>query len=462
MRARVIALAAALAAIAGAAAPRASADEPRKERITITTRSQVVITGDAEEVVPGKPVKVVADRKEHVIPWRDITCSSRFGWFREPPPKPGPRSRIRFTTDGTAALLEERWGTSTHPLELYDERRELKGPIVVLECQRSEWRPLCTGDCTIDVAANQRLRVAGPTLEPVDWLTFEPGEGQVQVRARTPSRARQLLGVALTMVGVSSITITSLVRGLTSLSPNETVGGLRDTMHYALFWSGAGLIAAGAPLLSMEASPVRVTRDGDRAGWMHGELRGLEVGVRVAEGFRYQGKNPSPTRDVKPDDGIRRFTAAQIDLGYRVLPELYAGVFGEHGIADVRCAEGRSCFGRVSRAGATVRGIWLSPTGRFSFWGGVGAAYEWTSSRTAQPLGVDRVAYRGPQLFFAEAGFDVAPARKLFLGPFTRASFGHYDAVSAQTASEGDRSGPVRHAAALMWFDLGLRGAFTL
>ena len=450
----------AIAACVTVAARPAKADEPQ-DRITITTERRVMITGVAEEYVPGERVKIASEHKTHVVPWEQIECSSRFGWFHEPAPAPD-RTAIRFSTDGGATLAEQRWITTTRPLDLFDRHWKPHGSPIVLECKRIVWKPICTSDCAIEVPSTRRLRVGGPLIDRKDWLSFEPGSGRIQIHARTPSQARWITGFALTAAGGAAIVITSLLRGLTALTPNETIGNRRDTMHYAIFWSGAGLVAAGAPLLAMEASPVRMTRDDDHTGWMHGSLRGLEIGIRVAEGFRYQGKHASPTKDIKPDDGIRRFTAAQIDLGYRILPELYAGVFGAHGIADVACREGQSCFGRVSRAGATARGVWTSKTGRYAYWGGVGAAYEWTSSRVSDTGGVTRVAYRGPQLFFAETGFDVAPAKRLFLGPFVRASFGHYDTVSAESPTEGDRSGSVRHAAPLVWFDLGLRGSFTI
>jgi hypothetical protein len=439
----------------------ALADEPR-EQITITTDKERLFTGVVEAYVPFERVTIAGRRRPRVIPWQDIACSSRLGWFSEPATPPAARSTIRFSTDGSASLSERRWIATTRPLDLRDKRWKPVGSPLVLECKQEIWVPLCTSDCAIEVGSDRKLRVAGPALDRKDWLFFEPGSGRIQIRARAPSDARQIAGAAMTIAGGAAIVIGSLLRGLTMLTPNETIGDRRDIMHYALFWSGAGLVAAGAPLLAMDATPVQMTREGERAGWPHGSLRGLEIGARFMESFRYQGKNPSPTRDVKPDDGIRRFTAAQIDLGYRILPELYVGAFGAHGLAEVACSDSERCFGRVSRVGATVRGILPIERGRFAFWGGVGAAYEWTSSRVTAREGETRVAYRGPQLFFAETGFDVSPARRLFLGPFVRASFGHYDAVTATTPAEGDRSGSVRHAAALVWFDLGLRGAFTL
>jgi hypothetical protein len=76
-------------------------------------------------------------------------------------------------------------------------------------------------------------------------------------------------------------------------------------MLYALFWSA--LLGAGAALVSNASPSIRVTRPhGEAPPSTPGARGGVQLGVRLFEGFRFQGRPPNPTGGVKLDDGIRR------------------------------------------------------------------------------------------------------------------------------------------------------------
>jgi hypothetical protein len=172
-----------------------------------------------------------------------------------------------------------------------------------------------------------------------------------------------------------------------------------------------------------------------------------------------------------------------LDLGWRFLPQLYVGAYGQ--VAPVvmknsatACPNGTDCSGLDWRLGIEADFHFL-PTSRFDPYIGIGAGYEILQRTISGPVDVplgtstksgilnESVTDQGWEMAAVTLGFDARMARSIGLGPFATAALSRFDLHhgSQNTVVDGGSiaSGSVARVVHTTHETLivGLRGTFT-
>jgi opacity protein-like surface antigen len=214
------------------------------------------------------------------------------------------------------------------------------------------------------------------------------------------------------------------------------------------------------------------------AGGAVAQQGAIEIGLRVAYAipFGTQGTAIAHRIDTKLSDEIKGMIPIEIDAGYRITPRFYVGLSFQYGFAFVNtstnpeCAgdprfsptgQSLSCSSRDLRFGANAQ-VHLAPGHSFDPWLGLGVGYEWLSFDVSGPLINATVDAAASGLEFAnfQLGGDIAVARNVAVGPFMRASLGHYRSVSYGYGVYSPTE--VTNEALHEWLEFGLRGAFDI
>jgi hypothetical protein len=156
-----------------------------------------------------------------------------------------------------------------------------------------------------------------------------------------------------------------------------------------------------------------------------------------------------------------------VDLGYRVLPELFVGLYGQYGFGfsgTDRCdgSAEADCPSSTMRLGLQLHYHPLLESGA-NPWVGLGFGYEWLTFGVES--GQDAISFtlRGFELLNLQAGLDFEVTESFHLGPAISFSLGQYSEASS------DCSGyfvdqcmvPEFEAALHEWLMLGVRGAYA-
>lgn len=206
---------------------------------------------------------------------------------------------------------------------------------------------------------------------------------------------------------------------------------------------------------------------------------GPQLGARVAyaagTGVVYSGLNVS--------DASSGALPIIVDLGWRFLPALYVGAYGQWGHVftknnDISCPTGFDCAAQDWRFG--VEGdLHFLPRSRLDPYFGVGTGYEIlstsihgtapvpTAAGAVQGNVATNVTDSGYEFFNLSLGFDVRIDSVVGLGPFISGSLGRYAlhdgtqtvTVGPATVQSGSVA-PVDHAMHELYF-AGLRGTFN-
>ncbi len=203
-----------------------------------------------------------------------------------------------------------------------------------------------------------------------------------------------------------------------------------------------------------------------------GPQAALKVGFGLGAGVVYSG--------VSLTDTMSGAVPIQLDLGWRFLPEFYAGIYGQFAPVfrkndPVTCPAGFSCASQDWRVGIEAE-VHFRPL-RFDPYIGLGVGYEILHStasgttplpNTAAAAGVDVSATdRGREFVSVTLGIDWRFGRMFGVGPFISASAGEYN-VHTGTQSVTVPGAPamssplpdVGHAGHEL-ATLGLRGTFS-
>jgi hypothetical protein len=184
---------------------------------------------------------------------------------------------------------------------------------------------------------------------------------------------------------------------------------------------------------------------------------GWTGGVRLA----YAGAMGDAFSDKPLGDLYGSAIPVWIELGRNVRPNLFVGVYGQYGfaqISDVACPSGAglSCSGRTIRAGAEVV-YRLSSAAGLVPWVGAGVGYEWASFQLSSDGERLRRSMSGFELLNLQVGGDVRAAPRLKAGPFVGVSFARFGSVKgpgfSRDVSSSDKS---FHS----WVQLGVRGTY--
>lgn len=222
---------------------------------------------------------------------------------------------------------------------------------------------------------------------------------------------------------------------------------------------------------SSEAPPPRVTTRMANVG----PQLGLRTGYALGTGGVYSG--------LDLNDGSHGALPVILDLGWRAIPELYVGVYGQFGYVfprenNVSCPTGFDCAVQDWRMGLQVDYHFL-PRLSWDPYVGIGAGYEILhnsvtgSTPVRLPSGVATgnvdasTIDRGWEYGALTLGADFRIDRQFGVGPFVTGTMGQYNVHTGnQTVSVGSNQvangpvSPVEHT----WHELfiaGLRGTFN-
>lgn len=216
---------------------------------------------------------------------------------------------------------------------------------------------------------------------------------------------------------------------------------------------------------------------GAQPDWMAN--RGLQLGARVGYSFGagdiYSGLGVSDTSNGS--------VPVMIDLGFRALPELYVGAFGQYAPVFLKtnpasCPDGFTCSAADLRFGLEAD-LHVAPRTRLDPYIGIGVGYEVLrttfegTSPVPLPTGatakgrVDTsITDRGWEYAALTLGFDYRLSSGVGVGPFATATLGAFDAHTGTTAvtvngrSASNAVSDMPHATHET-FIVGLRGTFN-
>jgi hypothetical protein len=208
---------------------------------------------------------------------------------------------------------------------------------------------------------------------------------------------------------------------------------------------------------------------GPQSAFAEEHSSGLEAGLRLGYGLPFGELR----QDSDLSDGISGQLPLWLDVGYRLNPEIFVGVYVQYGFGFVGGAIDDGCddSDEVDCSATDVRlGVQLhyhiAPRSEANPWVGLGLGYEWMS------LGVEAEGQEavftssGFEFLNLQAGLDFRLARHLFAGPFVSVSLGQYDEVSVDcdgvlcSALGASTDTEIDDTAIHGWVVLGLRGTY--
>jgi hypothetical protein len=208
-----------------------------------------------------------------------------------------------------------------------------------------------------------------------------------------------------------------------------------------------------------------------------GQVRAQEPGTGFEAGLRSGYLLPlgKMTGDSGEDldQGISGAIPIWVDIGYRVVPQAFVGVYGQYAFGFMGDQLGPVCDAsdQVSCSATTIR-IGLQahyhpiPESLANPWVGLGFGYEWLSFGVEG--GGNEVTITGHGFEFAnlQAGLDFKVTDNFYLGPALSFSLGQYSDVSADcsgAASMACASAPeeIEDKALHEWLMLSVRGAYA-
>jgi outer membrane protein len=184
-----------------------------------------------------------------------------------------------------------------------------------------------------------------------------------------------------------------------------------------------------------------------------GPPHGFEISLRMGYATSFWGLRSTPAQDVSASaadigDVTRGMVPFQLDLGWRIDPRWFVGVYGQYGFGLVKneaCPVG-SCSAGDVRLGLEVN-YHFRPLAVVDPWVGLGAG--WELLHFSGPAG--SVDFNGAELANLTGGVDFKIAPALGVGPFVTLSAGEFTRYP-----RADLVGKAVH----FWLTFGLRSAF--
>jgi outer membrane protein W len=221
------------------------------------------------------------------------------------------------------------------------------------------------------------------------------------------------------------------------------------------------LLSLGILSLSSAAFAQTATKPG-------GISLGLRTGYslpmgRLNEGYLTSSETAASSgSDSDLSAHVNAMVPIQIDAGYRISPNVWAGVFFQYGVGLVNSDKLTFC----KQDNCSIQDMSFGIQAHYHFlpensldpWLGAGLGYEMlvldVSGLTRESSG-----YRG-FLASLQAGADFRPTPNFGLGPFVSVAFGHYDVSTFSNGVVDDSSnmdGEIHE-----WITIGARGQFDL
>jgi hypothetical protein len=195
---------------------------------------------------------------------------------------------------------------------------------------------------------------------------------------------------------------------------------------------------------------------------------GLRVAYAPAAGSAFGGFRDADTGSaMRFSLDLKSQVPVQLDVLYRLLPDLAAGAYASYGFGQVApdaldgaCMAGSpfECSATVVRAGLQVLYTLSRTAAPVVPWVGAGAGWEWTTLEASRAGRTLRARMDGLELLDLQLGVDYRATPRIGVGPYVGYSFGWY-----RVARVGDLKGlEVSERALHSWISLGLRGQLDL
>jgi opacity protein-like surface antigen len=194
---------------------------------------------------------------------------------------------------------------------------------------------------------------------------------------------------------------------------------------------------------------------------------GPQAGFRT--GFAIgSGKTIGPNFDIS--EVVTGYLPLWLDVGYRILPSLFIGAYGQMGFVFLKQADNckgsdASCTGQDYRLGAELI-YHFNDDGRYDPWVGLGAGYEWLKLNVSFAdtyRGSFNETLRGFELVNVQLGLDIRPTRQGGIGPFVAVALAQYNHIrfahvtpQKVDADADDISAPQAHR----WIIFGIQGSY--
>jgi hypothetical protein len=203
----------------------------------------------------------------------------------------------------------------------------------------------------------------------------------------------------------------------------------------------------------------------------HPEDTGVEVGLRVGYGIALG----DAAKSSKLSDGVSGQVPIQLDLGYRVIPNLFVGLYAQYGFGIVGDQISQACD-LSSQLSCSAHDIRLGIEGHFHFlprqkldpWVGLGLGFEWLGVSVDGGGAEASSTFSGFEFVNLQAGLDIAVAEHFYIGPFLTLSLAQFSSVSVDCSSSGSTlcdgfgvNGDIQDKAMHEWLMIGLRGAYA-
>jgi hypothetical protein len=223
--------------------------------------------------------------------------------------------------------------------------------------------------------------------------------------------------------------------------------------------------AAAQEAMAAQTTPVPRSGPEPEAG-----ATGFEGGLRLGYGIPL-GKSSGRGEDM--NEGISGQAPLWIDLGYRIIPPLFLGLYFQYGLGflgddlERSCDEGNADCSVVDiRFGAQVQ-YHPYPGRAGDLWLGAGIGYEWLTISTDEAGLNIGVTMRGFEYFSLQLGVDFTVTHHFYLGPFLAISGGEFSSTSVScsgdpscSAFEAEMSQDIDDKSLHSWIFIGVRGGY--
>lgn len=185
----------------------------------------------------------------------------------------------------------------------------------------------------------------------------------------------------------------------------------------------------------------------------------VSLGARL--GFAPAGGKVGGDIDMS-DYTVKSQIPLQLDLMFRVSPEISLGGYFSYGIGQVDyggdgACDVADCSGSVLRLGLQAFYTFNTASPQYAPWLGAGFGWE-QANDTIELLGEKfESSYSGIEYLNLQGGMDFKVNPQFSVGPYFMLSFAEYS-----EAEEGGTSFDITNKAMHQWFNFGVRGKFDL
>ncbi len=189
-----------------------------------------------------------------------------------------------------------------------------------------------------------------------------------------------------------------------------------------------------------------------------GKDSGFEIGARLGWGFPL-GES-ADENDLS--DSISGQIPLQLDLGYRLDPQLFVGGYFQYGIgfvADDACGGGADCSASNVRLGLQATYHFTPVNQGNAGWLGAGIGYEW-ASLSAEGGGMEAsTTLSGFEFFNIQGGYDFKVTDQFRVGPYGMFTLAQYSNASLEFNGQ-EQDGDIEEKGLHQWLFVGVKGTF--